>query len=243
MPHHLGLDDHSALAPPRAGGVARLAVEVLGLATGLRAHAGAPHEPAAALDQPHIAGHRHDVLHALGVQEVQNLGTGKAPIEADAEDGSGEGDPQTSEQAPQERDRAVLGRAVAGPQDGGHQVLRRLGVERQRCHQRQVAPGVVMAVEEAELLLAMGRIVGRIQVECDATGAAPEPTAMVLDDQIRQGPRPSAPRRCSRRSHRRSRRPAAVPARSARAGPCQAAAGRSGSPPGARSPPAGRPGP
>ena len=43
-----------------------------------------------------------------------------------------------------------------------------------------------MPVEEAELLLPMGGIVGRIQVDRDAAGPAPEPRPMVLDDQIGQ---------------------------------------------------------
>ena len=43
-----------------------------------------------------------------------------------------------------------------------------------------------MPVEEAELLLPMGGIVGRIEVDRDAAGTAPEPRAMVLDDEVGQ---------------------------------------------------------
>ena len=43
-----------------------------------------------------------------------------------------------------------------------------------------------MPVEEAELLLAVGRIVGRIEVDRDAPGPALEPRAMLLDHEIGQ---------------------------------------------------------
>ena len=43
-----------------------------------------------------------------------------------------------------------------------------------------------MAIEEGELLLPVGGIVGRIEVDRDAPGPAPEPRAMVLDDQVGQ---------------------------------------------------------
>ena len=60
-----------------------------------------------------------------------------------------------------------------------------LGREQLR-DQRQVAPGIVVPIEEAELLLPVGGIVGRIQVDGDAAGAAPEPRVMVLDHQVGQ---------------------------------------------------------
>jgi len=43
-----------------------------------------------------------------------------------------------------------------------------------------------VAIEEGELLLPVGGIVGRIEVDRDAPGPAPEPRAMVLDDQVGQ---------------------------------------------------------
>ena len=159
---------------------------MFGLAARLGAQTGAAHQPAAALDETHIAGDRHDVLDALGLQEGEDLGAGKAAVQPDPEDRPREGHPQAGEQAPQERDRAALGRAVARAQHRSDHVLRRLGIEGQRRHQGQVARGVVVPVEEAELLLPVGGIVGRIEVDRDAAGAAPEPRAMVLDDEVGQ---------------------------------------------------------
>ena len=43
-----------------------------------------------------------------------------------------------------------------------------------------------MPVEEGELLLSVGGVVGRVDVDRDAAGAALESGAMVLDDQIGQ---------------------------------------------------------
>ena len=186
MPHHLGLHDHPTLAAPLPSRVTHLAKQMLGFATGLGEHARAAHQPAAPLDEARIGAHGHDVLDGLGLQEVQHLGAGKAPVESDPKDRSRKRDPQPPGQARQHPGGAPLGRTVARAQDGGDQVLRRLGVERQRRHQRQVAPGVVVPVEEGELLLSVGGVVGRVDVDRDAAGAALESGAMVLDDQIGQ---------------------------------------------------------
>ncbi len=94
MPDHLGLDDDPALVFPLPRRVPGFAAEVLGLAAGLGQHPRAAHQPAAALDEAHIAGHRHHVFDPLGLQELEDLGAGEAPIEADAEDRPREGHPQ-----------------------------------------------------------------------------------------------------------------------------------------------------
>jgi hypothetical protein len=75
----------------------------------------------------------------------------------------------------------AAGRGVARPEHDARQVLNRLGVEGQGRDQRQIARRVVVAVEETELLLAVRRIVGRVQVERDPPGAAVEPAPMVRD--------------------------------------------------------------
>jgi len=78
------------------------------------------------------------------------------------------------------------GRRIAGAQHDGDGILLGLGVEGHRGHHRQIAPRVVVAVEEGELLLPVGGIVGGIQVDRDAPGSALEPPAMVLDDRLGQ---------------------------------------------------------
>jgi hypothetical protein len=65
-------------------------------------------------------------------------------------------------------------------------VLLGFGVEGHEAQQRQVAPGVVMAVEEGELLLPVRGIVGGIEVDGDQPSASLEPGAMLADDQIGQ---------------------------------------------------------
>ena len=65
------------------------------------------------------------------------------------------------------------------PQQRGHHVLDGLGVERHRGHQGQIAPGVVVAVEERELLLPVGRIVGRIEIDRDEPHARAQARVVV----------------------------------------------------------------
>src|ERR1700733_461184 len=60
-------------------------------------------------------------------------------------------------------------------------------VEANEAHHRQVAPAVVVSVEEGQLLCAMSWIVGRIQVDGDATGVPAQALRMALDHPGRQG--------------------------------------------------------
>ena len=60
----------------------------------------------------------------------------------------------------------------------------RLVVEGQRGEQRQIAVRVVVPVEERELLLPVRGIVGVIQIDGDAAGAAPEPAALACDHDV-----------------------------------------------------------
>jgi hypothetical protein len=82
--------------------------------------------------------------------------------------------------------RPACRRRVARAQHRRYGKLLRLVVEAHRRHDRQVAPGVVVAVEERELLLAVGGVVGRIEIDRDPRGAPAEPTAMRLDHGVGQ---------------------------------------------------------
>ena len=93
---------------------------------------------------------------------------------------------QLPNEAPQEPAGPEAGRRRAGAQHGGHRILVGLGVERHRGHRRQIAPRVVVAVEEGELLLPVGGIVGGIEVDRDAAGPALEAPPMVRDDRVGQ---------------------------------------------------------
>jgi hypothetical protein len=64
-------------------------------------------------------------------------------------------------------------RRVAQPEDRGDQVLPRLLVKGQRAHQRQIAPVIVEAIEEGELLRAVGLVFGGIEIDRNQPDAAP----------------------------------------------------------------------
>lgn len=70
----------------------------------------------------------------------------------------------------------MLYRTVARPQHDGRQILLGFVIERQGGHQRQIAPSLIVSIEEGELLLPMGGIVGRVWVDpCDPlTSTDPE---------------------------------------------------------------------
>ena len=78
-------------------------------------------------------------------------------------------------QTPQHRDGAHHRRHVARAQYGGAEILFGFVVEADKTHHRQVAPGVVVSVEERQLLRAVRGIVGRIQIEGDTIGATAQP--------------------------------------------------------------------
>src|ERR1035437_1949111 len=70
---------------------------------------------------------------------------------------AGQRAPEFRQQPMPEAHRAGGPRRVAGPEDRGDQVLSRLVVKGQRAHQRQIAPVIIEAIEEGELLRAVGR--------------------------------------------------------------------------------------
>jgi len=94
--------------------------------------------------------------------------------------------PKASHQRPQQPTGPPRGGAVAGAQHDRDQILLRLVVEGQRGHQWEIAPGVIVPVEEGECLLPMGRIVGGVQVDGDALGPALQACPMMGHDGGRQ---------------------------------------------------------
>jgi hypothetical protein len=89
--------------------------------------------------------------------------------------GAGEGMSEFREQPPQEAHRAAGPRRVAGAKDGRHEVLPRLPVKRQAGEERQIAPVVVEAIEEGELLRAVRLVFGDIEIDGDEADPAPPP--------------------------------------------------------------------
>jgi hypothetical protein len=125
----------------------------------------------------------HVVDPGLVIQEVEDLGTGEAAVEAHEDAGLREGVAQLGHQAPQDTQDAALVGGVAGTQDRGEQVLLGLMVEAEEPEQRQVAAGVVVAVEEAQLLCTVGGIVGGVEVHDHPAATTTQPQAMPVDDE------------------------------------------------------------
>jgi len=94
---------------------------------------------------------------------------------------------ELGEQPAQQAADAARGGPGARPQQRRHQVLHRLGAEGHRGHERQIAPRVVVAIEEGELLLPVGRIVGRIEVEGDEPDVGAQPFVVVHQHGVGQG--------------------------------------------------------
>ena len=114
--------------------------------------------------QAGVAGEAEDVVDAVGLAPAHQLVAGEARVGAQEDLDPW---PALADLADDARD-LVLGPGrgvdVRAPQLGGQQVTAAEHV------QRQVAVAVVVAVEEAALLVAVQRIVGRIQIEDDLFG-------------------------------------------------------------------------
>jgi len=98
--------------------------------------------------------------------------------------GLGEGLRQTLHEPAQHTEQTRRSVDVAGSQHGSDEELFRLLVEADEAHQRQVAPTAVVAVEEAHLLASVRGVIGRVEVDRDATGLAVKTAAVPLDDDI-----------------------------------------------------------
>ena len=173
-------------------GVPRLAVQMRRLARLAGADPGLAPQPLSALLQAPIARHRADVLDLFALQKQEQLGAGKAPVQADPERGRREGGPELAQQGPQDAPGSQAGRRFARAQYRGHCKLGRLVVERHGGHHRQVAPHIVVTVEECELLLAVSGVVGGIQVDRDPGGAPVQTSPLLRDHGVGQRVRHSA---------------------------------------------------
>src|SRR5271157_617775 len=119
-------------------------------------------------------------------RKASKLGMGEAAIETNANAHSGKKVADQLHQSAQNPHRARRRRHVAGAQYGGTQILFRLVIEADETHHRQVAPGVVMAVEKRQLLRPVRGIVGRVQIQSDAARTTAQALGMTLDHAGRQ---------------------------------------------------------
>lgn len=113
----------------------------------------------------------------------QAIEHGIAAVEADADPRTRKRLPELRGQAAQEPEDAGGPGGVARPQQRGDEILPRGPIEGERGHQRQITPRVVEPIEERELLRAMRRVGGRIEVQGDDRGG-PVPTPQRGDHRI-----------------------------------------------------------
>src|SRR3989454_11143932 len=171
--HHFGFDDHAALVRPGSGGVVRLGVDMFGLSTRLAQGASLDHRRVGDPRQYHVFRHGDDVVQAgLGIEEVKDLGCRKAAIEADQESRLRKGVTQQGEQSAQDAARATRRSRIPWTEQRRTEILLALVIKGDERQQGQIAPRVIVPVEERELLRAVGRVVGRIEVDRDVAGAA-----------------------------------------------------------------------
>ena len=123
---------------------------------------------------------------ARGVEEVEDLRGRKAAVEAHEKPRLGKRDAQHVQEAPEQPARSARHPDVARSQDRGAEVLVGFVVEGQEGQQRQIAPAVIVAIEERELLRAMGRVIGGVQIDRNAARAPAEPLLMPLDHARRE---------------------------------------------------------
>ena len=82
----------------------------------------------------------------------------------------------------QQPDRPVAGDRLAVPQQWCAQILLGFAVEGQKAKHRQLAPVVVVPVEERVLLRSVRRVVRRVQIDRDAPRPSVQAAAMPRDD-------------------------------------------------------------
>jgi len=138
--------------------------------------------------QDRIFGHRHHVFHIrLGVQKLQQFRIRETTVQPNSNPRFPKALAQQRQGSPQNPQRSPRRRGLAGSQHRREQVLLGLVVESDKPHHGQIAPSVVIAVEQGQLLGPVGRVVGGIQIDGDASGPAMQPLGMPLDHAFRQG--------------------------------------------------------
>ncbi len=186
MADDFGLEDDASLVGPAAGGVAALPVEVFGLTRLRGATPDALHAGLGETLEDRVARHGDDVLHGLEVEIVQDLRCRESSVQTNEEGRGGECVVQAFDETSQKSQGAQRGRSVAGTQNSGDKMLFRVVVEADEGGDRKIAPGVVMTVEERELLSTVGGVVGGIELKGDAPSPATQPSAVPLDDDLGQ---------------------------------------------------------
>ena len=167
MGAHLGLDDDPALVGPTPGPAGEFAIAAGRCVPGFDIGPHLCHQRLGKALQFRVLRHAHHILESPRLEKREQLRAGKTPIQAYPQPRPGKRPAQTGQHSLQHTNTASLGRRVARAQDVAEQLLLHLIVKGQESGQRQITRDVVEAIEERQLLGAMGRIERRIQVDGD----------------------------------------------------------------------------
>ncbi len=187
MLHDFGFNDHAPGVRPRLRLVRRVGIHVSRLVAEGVQGARVDHGGLRGARQYRVLAHRDHVVQPLVLQPVEHLGAGEAAIEPHAQARLRKGAAQQRDEAAQHADRAETRGGIAGTQDRGAQILRGLVIEGHKRQQRQIAPRVVVPIEERELLGAMRGVIGGIEIDRDAPRAAVQPALVPIHDPHREG--------------------------------------------------------
>src|ERR1700677_2045241 len=169
---NFGFDDDAAAPWPLAGLVVGFSVNMFGLSTAQRQLARSPHSWFGDPLQQRILGHRDDIFElGLGVQKLEYGRIREPAIQAHANLHSWNMSTNHLHQALQNRHPPLSGGYVGRAVVCDAEILFGFVVEADKTHYWQVAPRVIVMVEERQLLRAVRGIVGRGQVGGDAIRA------------------------------------------------------------------------
>jgi hypothetical protein len=182
------LDDDSTRLRPTTGTVAALTIDPRGLS-------GMLGEPVCLLPQPFtqfqedgVFRHGHGVLDVrLLIEEAEDVGSSKSRIQTDPVTGPGKGGTKPYQESVENTDSAFLIRSIARSEHSSSEILSGFTVETDEAHHGQVAPAVIVAIEERQLLLSVSRVFRRVEVDGDGTCFAAESLSMSPDDDVGQG--------------------------------------------------------
>ena len=133
-----------------------------------------------------IAGKSNQIFHTLMLQIIQDRRRGEPTVKANSNPDFGKRYAQTRNNPGEDSDGSIGAVSIAGTKNGGEEVFLVLLIELQRSDHGQIAERVVMPVEETELLSAMSRVIGWIQIDCNAACFAVQPLGVVFDHNIGQ---------------------------------------------------------
>src|SRR6185437_9621437 len=99
----------------------------------------------------------------------------------------GEGRSHPLDHPVQDPDRPLLGRRIPRSEHVAEKILLALSIEGKKAGNRKITPGVVVTVEEGQLLPAVGRIVRGVKIDPYVFDiAAPQSLAVPLDHTLGQ---------------------------------------------------------